>query len=97
MQSLKKMAEGVGFEPTCQDLTPTTRFRVERVTAGLRYPSARLALDALAAGARSDRENAKSSTDASSHAAVRSLRQISAIPQVISGSTRSPRMQPMAP
>ena len=35
----EKMAEGVGFEPTCRVFTPTTRFRVERVTAGLRYPS----------------------------------------------------------
>ena len=34
-----KMAERVGFEPTCL-LSQTTRFRVERVTAGLRYLSA---------------------------------------------------------
>ena len=34
-----KMAERVGFEPTCPD-QGTTRFRVGRVTAGLRYLSA---------------------------------------------------------
>ncbi len=35
------MAERVGFEPTYGD-EPVTRFRVERVTAGLRYLSSNI-------------------------------------------------------
>ena len=37
----KEKAEGVGFEPTSRVYTPRTRFRVERGTAWLRYPSSR--------------------------------------------------------